>query len=125
MRHASLVLVLLIALTGTAWGQRVKGSTLSGVIKSSAVTAPGSTTVVMLVTPPIEEGVFILTQACIPTDTNDMEVTSTAFGELTTVAGLCTTFAPGFAIPPGDTISCKNNVGSPHNCSITGVLVPK
>jgi len=132
----SLGLVLLGALAAHA--QQVKNSTVTGTLVSAnaAVSSGGA---IALITAPAT-GHFILTQFC------GSPPVGSSFGQLAGAAppspsppsppggnpgGGCTTLSPGFALPPGEVLSCVNPpsgpagvppFGPPISCLVTGVL---
>src|SRR5262245_35672866 len=120
IRHATCaILTSLTLLTAvSAEAQRVTFSTISGTNVSNSVEAPAGTSVPLLTVP--SQGHFILTQFC-----GTAAPVGNTLGRLPAGGG-CTTFNPGFAVPPGEMFTCGTTGGGPFSfavtCSITGVL---
>ena len=121
---------------GFAWpseAQRVKNGGPSGTVVSARAEVVSSGAGAVVLTTPAT-GFFILTQACL--DRGDAsgatELSCTSKGRivrLETGDVSCTTFTPGIALDPGDSLVCRNAgfLGGPTRaaCLVTGVVSSK
>ncbi|HVH05137.1 MAG TPA: hypothetical protein VNE71_03955 [Myxococcota bacterium] len=136
MRLALIALATLLT-TGAASAQTVKAGAISGTIVSAAGTAPsGGTDAALLTTP--ATGAFILTQVCTmatggANNQDNIHVVGSTLGRLALETkddfnlGSCTTFQPGFALPPGEELRCVQvgASGSAGSCTVIGVVSKK
>lgn len=106
----------------------------SGTVVSARVEVVSSGAGAAVLTTPAT-GFFILTQACL--DRGDAsgatELSSTSKGRIVRLEAAgdvsCTTFTPGIALDPGDSLVCRNPgfLGGPTRaaCLVTGVVSSK
>jgi hypothetical protein len=103
--------------------QVIKNGSLSGVVVSKGIVlqAPGSAPV--FTTPAAGKGVFVLTQFC---RSNCPDLSGSTLGKIGDNGIGCTTYSPGIAFPPGETLTCTSQgCDFAVPCTITGVVTKK
>ena len=124
--------VLAAVVCGPAAAQEIRGSAVSGTLVSRSVTlAPGELAAELLTVP--DDADLILTQFCgagvstitfpFPTILSQPTLFGSQLGQVPVGTG-CTTFEPGLAVAPGETLSCQVSAAqtSEVTCLVNGVL---
>jgi hypothetical protein len=103
--------------------QVIKNGALSGVIVSKSIAVPASSSAPVFTTPAAGKGVFVLTQFC---RSNCPELSGSTLARIGDNGSGCTTYSPGIALPPGETLTCTSSGCDPGApCTITGVVTKK
>jgi len=134
--NALLVLFAAVLVAALASAQTVKKGTLSGTVVSATATNPSGGSVVNLLTTPAS-GSFLITQVCFrgtngSNNGDNLYIEGSSIGRVANAYesgadASCSTWNPGFALPPGETLSCGQEGASadPGYCTLTGIQSKK
>jgi hypothetical protein len=121
--------IVVVAMVATLIGVRaveaqvIKNGALSGVVVSKSIVLEQPSAVAIYTTPPAGKGVFVLTQFC---RSNCPDLSGSTLGKIGDNGLGCTSYSPGIAFPPGETLTCTNTgCGFSVPCTITGVVTKK
>jgi len=114
---------------GGLTAQTIDKSTLSGTVLTGSGSPTNGASKVILTIPAADKGGFVLTQFC-SSASAFATLSGNTIGDLVSIFGVCQTYSPGLAVPPGEALSCTLGVdtgGMPGRgmCTVTGVLTKK
>jgi hypothetical protein len=116
-------MVAALVVVRAAEAQVIKNGELSGIVVSKSLVLQSSGFAPIFMMPAAGKGVFVLTQFC---RSNCPDLSGSTLGRIGDTGPGCTTYSPGIAFPPGETLTCTS-AGCDFTvpCTITGVVTKK